>query len=310
MKIAVQMFGHLRTYKQCYQALFKNLLNHYDCDVFVHTWETMDHDTKTWHTYRVRETGQSAEKLRREISNVYHPKAIEIEKQIVRDEGVIVANDKAISLFGMKCMMHSMARANKLRQEYERKNNVHYDFVLCIRPDIKLLNPINFSTLADADDGNCFYTAGFYKQKKRLNDFKYIGASDVLFFAKPDVMNYVLDDTDAIIKQIQKPETTQYGPEYSIIYAIEKKKIKPVLLNYMLNESFQIVRGVDTSKESPLPQQNKSYGIFHGIMRKIIRVHFKHWNIEFVFLPCLPFNVFEFSINTTKHFVLSLGKVE
>ena len=309
MKIAVQIFGHLRTYKQCYISLFENLLNYYDCDVFIHTWETMDHNTKTWHTYRARETGESAEKLRREISQTYHPKAIEIEKQIVKDEGVIVANNKEISLFGMKCMMHSMVRANKLREEYERKNNVQYDYVLCIRPDIQLLNPINFAKLADADDGDCFYTAGFYKQKKRLSDFKYIGASDVLFFAKPDVISNILSDTDSIIEQIKNPDTTQYGPEYSIIYAIEQMKIKPILLNYILFESFNIVRGADTTKVIPAPQQKPSNKI-HDIIRKVIRFHFKHWNLELVILPCLPFNIFEFSINTTKRFIISLGKVD
>ncbi len=308
MKIAVQLFGHLRTYKQCYQSLFQNLLNHYDCDVFIHTWETMDHNTQTWHTYRACETGQSAEKLRREITQIYQPKAVEIEKQIVKDEGVIVANDKEISLFGMKCMMHSMERANKLREEYQQANNVHYDYVLCVRPDIMLLNPINFEDLADDDDGKCLYTAGFYKKKKRLNDFKYIGASDVLFFAKPDVISSVLNDPDAIINQIKNPETTQYGPEYSIMYAIEKKKIRPVLLNYLLFESFNIVRGTDTAKQDQEKQRTSNK--FHDFARKIIRLHFNHWNFEFVLLPCLPFNIFNFSINATKHFVISLGKVD
>ena len=308
MKIAVQLFGHLRTYKQCYKSLFENLLNHYDCDVFIHTWETMDHDTQTWHNYRVKETGASAEKLRNEISRIYNPKAIEIEKQIVKDEGVIVANDKEISLFGMKCMMHSMEHANKLREEYEHKNNVKYDYVLCIRPDILLLNPINFAELVDADDEKCFYTAGFYKKRKRLNDFKYIGASDVLFFAKPDVMSSILNDTDSIIEQIKKPETTQYGPEYSIIYMIEQKKIKPVLLNYLIEESFKIIRGADMTKEES--KNNQVQNKWKNIINNIFRVHFKHWNFELIILQCLPFNIFSFSINAKKHFIISLGKVD
>lgn len=33
-KVAVQLFGHLRTYKECYQSLKEHLLDKYDCDVF------------------------------------------------------------------------------------------------------------------------------------------------------------------------------------------------------------------------------------------------------------------------------------
>ena len=49
MKIAIQLFGHLRTYKKCLPALKKHLLNKYDCDIFMHTWDTYNHNTKTWH---------------------------------------------------------------------------------------------------------------------------------------------------------------------------------------------------------------------------------------------------------------------
>ena len=130
-----------------------------------------------------------------------------------------------------------------------------------------------------------------------------------ILFAKPGVISNILSDTDSIIEQIKNPDTTQYGPEYSIIYAIEKKKIRPILLNYLLNESFHIVRGTDTNKAVPA-QQKKQSNKTHDIIRKIIRVHFKHWNFELVILPCLPFNIFNFSINTTKRFIISLGKVD
>ena len=39
MKIAVQIYGHLRTFEQTYKSIQKNLLSLYDCDVFLHTWD-------------------------------------------------------------------------------------------------------------------------------------------------------------------------------------------------------------------------------------------------------------------------------
>lgn len=39
MKIAVCISGQPRAYKQGYEYLKKNLLDHYECDIFIHTWK-------------------------------------------------------------------------------------------------------------------------------------------------------------------------------------------------------------------------------------------------------------------------------
>lgn len=39
MRIAVCISGQPRAYKQGYEYLKKNLLDHYDCNVFIHTWK-------------------------------------------------------------------------------------------------------------------------------------------------------------------------------------------------------------------------------------------------------------------------------
>ena len=53
MKIAVQFFGHLRTFMDCYNSINENLLNRYDADVFFYTWDRLDHNTKTWHQFHL-----------------------------------------------------------------------------------------------------------------------------------------------------------------------------------------------------------------------------------------------------------------
>ena len=52
MKIAVCFFGHLRTFKECAKHIKHNLLDKYDCDLFMHTWSTYNHHTKTHHENR------------------------------------------------------------------------------------------------------------------------------------------------------------------------------------------------------------------------------------------------------------------
>ena len=39
MKIALCLSGQARSFEQGYEYYKKNLLDHYDVDVFIHTWQ-------------------------------------------------------------------------------------------------------------------------------------------------------------------------------------------------------------------------------------------------------------------------------
>lgn len=311
MKIAVQMFGHLRTYQQCYRQLYDNLLNLYDCDIFMHTWDTIDHHTQVWHDFLVEETGQAPEQLAKIINKIYKPKLLKIETQHVVDEGNIIAQGCKISLFGIKSMLYGMSEANRLREEYQKEHRVNYDFVLTIRPDILLEYPFKFEAYVNPEDEDCFYTAGFYKFKDRLNDFRYIGASDVLFFAKPEVMSKIFKNTNLLIEQVKNIETSKYGPEYSIIYAIEQMKIKPILLNYLEGEDFKIQRGsASRAGHENIVQFKKEKNKLKRITNKFIRIHLKRKYLRIWILSNLPWQIINFSIyfGSAYSFHFSLGK--
>lgn len=307
MKIAVQIFGHLRTYQECYKKLRENLLNLYDCDVFMHTWDTIDHNTQVWHNFLVEETGQTTAQLNDIIKKIYSPKGLKIEKQIVIDEGNIVDQCSSISFFGIKSMLYGMSEANRLREEYQKKHKINYDYVLTIRPDILLGSPFKIGNFINLEDEKCFYTAGFYKSKNVLNDFRYIGASDVLFFAKPYIISNVFDNKKLIIEQIKNIETSKYGPEYSIIYAIEKIGIKPVLLNYLEGIDFKIQRGTASrtlSKEASFIKKKRK-----KFLNKIIRIHLRTWKLDIWILSELPWHISEFEIHIGKFFFdFAIGK--
>ena len=81
MKIAVQIFGHLRTFKECFPFLKKNLLDKYDCDVFMHTWDTIDHSTKTWHNNFMPNTNDNVELIKEDLISLYKIKKLKIEHQ-------------------------------------------------------------------------------------------------------------------------------------------------------------------------------------------------------------------------------------
>ena len=260
MKIAVQIFGHLRTYEQCYESLKTNLLDLYDCDVFMHTWDKLDHSTQVWHNYRVSDKGQSQKELEQIIKNCYHPKSFKIETQIVKDEGVVDTDGAQISLFGIKSMLYGMQQANILRENYEKQNNIKYEYVIVVRPDVYLKKPFSIRHFINQDivDKKILYTAGHYKSNNiYMNDFRYVGGSDILFFAKPQILSEIFENNNKIIEQIKDINTTKYGPEYSIIYAIENMGIRVLFINYLWFQDFEVLRPQIPENSQTLKIQKK-----------------------------------------------------
>lgn len=240
MKIAVQFFGHLRTFMDCYNSINENLLNRYDADVFIYTWDSLDHNTKTWHQFHLANNSTLdkdilAECLKTKYKNI---KLIKIEHQITSSNGFIVSQGKQIAKSGIINMINSMFRVNRLRQWYQKINKIQYDAVIFIRPDIKILTPFVFDRL----DNKSFYTAGFFKRKTKELDFKHIGATDVYFYAKSEVIDKIFSSPDEMKKQMIDKATSQYGPEYSFVFYIQSQGITVNYNNLLLGRDFDILR--------------------------------------------------------------------
>jgi len=134
MKIAVQIFGHMRTFQKCAPVLRNKILSKYDCDVFIHTWDKPYHDNNECYS-----------SFFSEIIELYNPKEIKIEKQDFFDtDGQYIIDINSdfkgynVPLAGLKYMNYSMFQANSLRCEYQKKHHLQYDYIICVRPDIFL----------------------------------------------------------------------------------------------------------------------------------------------------------------------------
>ena len=242
MKIAIQLYGHLRTYKKCFPALKKYLLSKYDCDIFIHTWNTVDHNTKTWHKNRSKNALEKTDK--NTLKNLYHPKALKIEKQIPKDLGVLTANNRQISIFGIQSMFYSMKSANDLRQKYEQDNAFKYDFVVFIRPDILLLKNFEIEKFiknyTQKELDSCVFHAGGLKTDNF--DFEWIVGEDTFFFLKPQAADSLFLDLNNLYYYLKKSSIIPYGPEYFLIQEEEKRHLKPVLLKYLWGQHFDVLR--------------------------------------------------------------------
>lgn len=149
MKIAVQLFGHMRTFRDCAPYLKKHLLELYDCDVFIHTWEYENHNDSTWHS---NARGVTANKTDEELlCELYFPTSylIEPSKSFLMN-GVYGSDaNSSVSLKGIQSMLYSVFKVNQLRLVYQEQTQQQYDYVVVLRPDVLLLEPLEINSFSD-----------------------------------------------------------------------------------------------------------------------------------------------------------------
>jgi hypothetical protein len=249
LKIAVCFFGHLRTYKKCAPFLRKNLLDKYDCDLFMHTWATLDHNTKSWHTYAT--IGGNTKEA--DIIRTYREfKGLIIEEQKSLDLGVFhikpCHNSKttSMSIFGMDAMFHSIRASNRLREEYAAENNVKYDLVLCVRPDIWLKEPLDIgailAVLSEEDIARGFFTFGHCTFSRLCRGFESLGGTDLLFFGTPEVISCVAKNTAKCRDRLKPNMTISYGQEYELIKLVKESGWTPYRIDLRYGNDWEIFR--------------------------------------------------------------------
>lgn len=145
MRIAIQLFGNLRTADRCIPVLTERFGKHAHIDYFVHTWTRRDHSSPTWHSkeHHLEAEDFDAEAL---IRKLLPGACYQVDEPLSREEDPNPA-DPSITpvphLEGLKSMFTSMARVNRLRQNYESSKSISYDLVVCLRPDIELLAEVD-----------------------------------------------------------------------------------------------------------------------------------------------------------------------
>jgi len=272
LKVAVQIFGNMRTFEKCAPSLMKHFLKHYDCDIFIHTWSKLDHETKTWHIRQTPNKDLDLTQLRKKIQSVYKAAKIKIETQTPKDMGVYEAPDsKTHSIYGIKSMFYSMEQTNKLRESYELQSKVTYDYVLMIRPDILLKKRLNIQKFtkpfSDDEIENAVFSAGF-NNKPIINELRFVGAIDIIFFAKPQVMGKLLRDHMVMATDAHRiSNLKKFRPEYLLYRQAKSQGVNFYITDYIMNGSWEILRA--TPKITP---------------KKIIRLHIKKNYTNIVFL--------------------------
>lgn len=207
MKIAVLLFGHLRDFETCAPSLKSNLIDRYDCDVFMHTWDELDSKTYSWHEQRVQPENVS-QWIDARIKELYHPKDFIVEHQEKWSDEQIITSTYTPSLTfsnaGMHFMFYSMNKANMLRKTYENKHKENYDYVVVTRPDVELLSSFNVERYIEQARiiglplNKCRFFAPMQPSSSWANAFVINGTNDILFFAQPNVIDTYIDTNEEI----------------------------------------------------------------------------------------------------------------
>lgn len=203
-RIALQLFGHLRTFELTCLSLFTNVVvpnvkDGYIIDFFIHTWDKMDTGNFTWGHVRTEELIDLnvAEDTLKNVYKIYNPK-----KLLVESQGADTQKG------AMDWQIYTMLSVQKLRQEYEKENNINYDWVIWTRPDILFLSEFRIDSYIKTyeDAHQCLginnwelreidtpYDAMFCgnnifgRPHLNLIDPRGIPERDIIWFAKPDV---------------------------------------------------------------------------------------------------------------------------
>ena len=245
MKIAVCLYGHLRTWEHCYESLKKNLLDLYDCDVFMHTWDTVDAKTQSWHDDLIKENCMVAGVCEK-LFEKYGLKDLMVETQadMSNEYGYyhpVNLPERNVSIWGVNCMWHSIEQVNSLRLNYQKINDIDYDFIIFTRPDILFLtniNLVNYIKDLDMKDINkalfCFADPIYGNNTPRINDGRYAAGNDLFFFAKPEIIDNIINNKNCILNQITDDKTLQRTVESLVLELAENLNYKYYFIGYIL----------------------------------------------------------------------------
>lgn len=287
MKLAVCFFGHLRTFKRCAPYLKLNFLKHYDCDLFIHTWSDYNHQTKTWHENKEIKGCVSQEEI---IETYGEFKDICIEKQIIQNLGdITVATDKTmISLFGIQSMYHSMKKSYNLCEKYSIQHGINYDYVIMIRPDIALTDRFIIeqyvSVLNEDEKAKAFFTIS-NDISPVTSGFKFLRATDLLFFARSQALSKILNHTQTIVDFLANNRIINIPPEIKFIDLVQELGFAPYVIKY---SGWEIIRKIERKRLI------KEF-IRIRVGRKGIKIHLLKYILIHIF--SIRINLFNFEIN-------------
>jgi len=204
-KIALLIAGYLRSFEYTFDNLKKYVINDHDVDIYIHI--SKNKETKYL----------NFDMDLNKIIHLLNPKYV-----IISDNMNFSKEPKINNIFNQNYKFYCL---NKERIRIEKIENISYDLIFKIRPDICLNSPIMFHEI-DVNKINIPFDSKIDISKLKTKDDPYI--CDILAFGTNEFMNMYFDfylDLDVLIEQ--------YGTinETLLYYYLKQKNILYNLIN-------------------------------------------------------------------------------
>lgn len=172
MKVALCIAGQMRGYLEAYPSVKKNIIDVFDPDIFIHTWDEVGsssnihrrvlpfpmanylprkliHDKPYFlslFTHFSAELESQSMVNEAELHKLYSPKACIVEKSPTLEEsdnffGFTVPSQmkkKQPKSIWSRNLYYKIYECNKLKKDFEQRNNLKYDLVIRLRPDLSI----------------------------------------------------------------------------------------------------------------------------------------------------------------------------
>lgn len=184
MRIALCLSGQPRSFEKGYEYHKKNLLDHYDVDVFIHSWHY-------------------SEELLDKIEELYRPRDVNYELPLNENcfKNYRVSSQK-YPAYNTTQMFYSVFMSNHLCRKYSQTLNINYDVVIRSRFDFALNVKLNYESVLN----DTIYVPNC------LQNAEHTIATDQFAYGRHDVMN-LYTQTYNNIEFLYKKGCTYNGEE-------------------------------------------------------------------------------------------------
>lgn len=296
-RVAIQLCGHLRSYKDSYVSFVNNLLKPlekegYVVDIFLHSWKETDTCEQSWHNIDGDKRGREVTTEDADcIKLFYNPKDFLLENQLQVDNFELreIFMNLPRQYSAVINSAYTKFKVNDLRLKYEQKNHITYDYVIQTRPDIlfnksfsidKFLN--TYTTYELEIPSNAVFTACAPFRRGLLESDIFLCSIDLILFAKPQVINKINNFYNSILTGELSQEWIKnnlYSLEILWLMYLKYLKIDLVRLKYFQFIDYDILRDIKEYSKIPsivdasIKKQEYKKGIkFKKIRKEILKV--------------------------------------
>lgn len=227
MKIALCLSGHLRAFEQTYSSFKTHILNIYNPDIFIHTWDKLGFSC-AYKSDRTLNNTNSKESI---VKKLYNPKKMIIEDSNFIEHLKLEANQYAPHLTNvpkhvghMASMFYKIYACNEIRKQFELENEIKYDYIIRCRPDLMFNTPLTLPPL----EQNTVYIpqhisgAGWYTDQFAISDPDSMDLYSSLYFDMPEYFMAKME----------------FYPEKFVFWGLNKKS----LITKFIDINFHILR--------------------------------------------------------------------